>query len=464
MTTLPVAGYISNAARTQAEAKQALEDTIAAIGELLGGKVESTLTLASDACTPTGGVHAIDSEAAASTDNLATINQTNAPDGRLLLIRAANAGHVITVKHAAGGTGQILLTDSADLVLQSTKQWLLLKRTGTSWEEVLRSYGDQKSLMRTWQQIATTPQTKSANYTAVAADRGRLLVGTGTWTLALTAAATLGSDWYLPFRNDATGEITIDPNGAELVNGAATITIGPGETGLLVCDGTGFKTIGEPLSGRLIGVRVFSTPGTSTYTPTPGTRSVVVEVLAGGAGGGGCATTGAGQVSAGASGGGGGYARKRITSGFSGVTVTVGAKGSGGAAGNNAGTAGGSSSFGALVSATGGSAGSGGAAGTAVYLNFPGGGGSGSSGDVNISGGSGGLVQVWAGPGLSVSGVGGDSFYGKGPPANVTGTRAAGLAGTGFGSGGGGGICAASQTQAPGGDGTPGIVIVWEYS
>src|SRR5690606_12165825 len=91
--------------------------------------------------------------------------------------------------------------------------------------------------------------------------------------------------------------------------------------------------------GKLLNVQVFSTPGTFTYTPTAGTKSVVVEVVgAGGAGGGAQATT-SGTVSVGGGGGSGGYAKGWIVSGFSGVTVTVGAGGVGvlGQAGGNGG-------------------------------------------------------------------------------------------------------------------------------
>jgi hypothetical protein len=138
MTDLPVAAFFSNASRTNAEAKQGQDDMLGFIRQMLGGQAESTLTLLSDAATPTRGTHAIDTEAAAASDDLANLVTTNLPDGSFLLIRAVSAARVVTVKHNAGGSGQMALFGAVDAVLDATSKWLLLKRTGANWEEVAR--------------------------------------------------------------------------------------------------------------------------------------------------------------------------------------------------------------------------------------------------------------------------------------------------------------------------------------
>lgn len=103
--------------------------------------------------------------------------------------------------------------------------------------------------------------------------------------------------------------------------------------------------------GRLIGVKVFTASG--TYTPTEGTTSVIVEAQGGGGAGGGTPVTAGGQTAISASGGSGSYGIGRYTTGFaSGVPVTVGVGGTSTVAG--AGGNGGTSSFGALLSAYGG--------------------------------------------------------------------------------------------------------------
>ena len=95
---------------------------------------------------------------------------------------------------------------------------------------------------------------KSAGYTAVAADRGSLIdFTTAGVTLAYTAAATLGADWYIYVRNSAaSGVITHAPNSTEQIDGATTITQASGESWLVVCDGTGFKTVGRVPAGGIV--------------------------------------------------------------------------------------------------------------------------------------------------------------------------------------------------------------------
>jgi len=88
---------------------------------------------------------------------------------------------------------------------------------------------------------------KSAGYTALSGDRGKLIDFTSGATLAFTAAATLGDGWFCAVRNGhASATVTLDPNAAELIDGQATIALDPGEACLVVCDGSGFKTIGRP--------------------------------------------------------------------------------------------------------------------------------------------------------------------------------------------------------------------------
>lgn len=97
---------------------------------------------------------------------------------------------------------------------------------------------------------------KSANYTVAVTDRGKLIDCSGTLTLALTAAATLGNGFSFAVRNSGSGTITVDPDGSELVDGLSTLNFYPGESFVVVCSGTAFKTI-----GRVGGVQ----PGTVAY-------------------------------------------------------------------------------------------------------------------------------------------------------------------------------------------------------
>ena len=94
--------------------------------------------------------------------------------------------------------------------------------------------------------LASDTVALSGAYTVVAADRGKVFNSTGTWTLSLTAAATLGDGFSFGVVNSGSGAITIDPSGAELIDGASTIILSAGQTCFVTCTGTAFLSIGKP--------------------------------------------------------------------------------------------------------------------------------------------------------------------------------------------------------------------------
>jgi hypothetical protein len=90
---------------------------------------------------------------------------------------------------------------------------------------------------------------KTTAFTADLTDCETLFSCTGTFTVSLAAAATLGNGWLCRFRNDGIGIITVDPNGAETINNTPTLVLRPGDSATIICDGTQFKTIGFNSSG-----------------------------------------------------------------------------------------------------------------------------------------------------------------------------------------------------------------------
>lgn len=96
--------------------------------------------------------------------------------------------------------------------------------------------------------LGAETKAKAATYAVVAADRGDVLLCSGTFSVTLDAAATLGNGFTFAVRNTGTGTITIDPNGAETVDGASTRTLKPNQSAILVCDGANWITVG--LSGN----------------------------------------------------------------------------------------------------------------------------------------------------------------------------------------------------------------------
>ena len=82
----------------------------------------------------------------------------------------------------------------------------------------------------------------AGTYTAIKADHNQFWRCTGAVTLNLTAAATLTDGWCLYVRANG-GAVTIDPAGAELIDGATTYVLHNGQTAMVLCTGTEFFLI-----------------------------------------------------------------------------------------------------------------------------------------------------------------------------------------------------------------------------
>ena len=105
---------------------------------------------------------------------------------------------------------------------------------------------------------------KTGAYTVTTSDRGKVINCTGTFTLSLPAAATAGPGFSLLVKNAGSGTITLDPSGAELVDGAATLALAAGRGVLLSCTGTAWV--------------VLEIPGKVTQTATDATAGRLLKV------------------------------------------------------------------------------------------------------------------------------------------------------------------------------------------
>lgn len=90
---------------------------------------------------------------------------------------------------------------------------------------------------------------KTGAYTVVGSDRGDVILCSGTFSLTLTAAATLGNGFSFGVVNTGTGTITIDPNASETVDGISTKVLKPGQSAILITDGSLWRTVGLSGSG-----------------------------------------------------------------------------------------------------------------------------------------------------------------------------------------------------------------------
>lgn len=114
---------------------------------------------------------------------------------------------------------------------------------------------------------------KGGNYTAVGSDNNTVIRFSAAATLALTAAATLGSAWSCRVMASG-GDVTIDPDGTEQIDGAMTLLIPKGYKVTIYCDGTEFFSdldIPDPYEFVPLGNFVFDV-GITGFVPPPTNR------------------------------------------------------------------------------------------------------------------------------------------------------------------------------------------------
>jgi len=234
------------------------------------------------------------------------------------------------------------------------------------------------------------------------------------------------------------------------------VAIADGGTGAATASGARVN-LDVPSNAAALGLKsmqVFTASG--TWTRPTGIRKVLVEVIGGGGGGG---STQATADQFGAGGGGGGFAMRLLdVSAIATSTITIGPLGGGGAAGSNNGAAGGNSSWADGTNTLTGNGGAGGA--FAAGGAFGGAGGTGTGGSVNIAGGAGGPGQSPTATNAIGPNNGGTSQRSAGTAATTA--NQVGLAATGYG-GGGSGASNIAATARAGGNGSAGIIIVYEY-
>ena len=149
-------------------------------------------------------------------------------------------------------------TDIANIGIQGTN-------LPSNFDNALREYMKEEADAVTRHVVKTV-----GSYTPVLTDHNQFWRCTGAVTLNLTAAATLTDGWALWIRANG-GAVTIDPSGAETIDGAATLVLVDGQQAVVICTGTTFFTVmvggtGGALAGS--GLTLTSTDAGAAAGPT----------------------------------------------------------------------------------------------------------------------------------------------------------------------------------------------------
>ena len=99
---------------------------------------------------------------------------------------------------------------------------------------------------------------RSSNTMIASQDIGKTFILTGPFTQTFDAVANLGDGFWCELALvSASGAVIVDPNAAETIDGATTITLTHDERVIVVCDGASLSTLG----------RIRYKPGTMMYWP-----------------------------------------------------------------------------------------------------------------------------------------------------------------------------------------------------
>lgn len=122
-------------------------------------------------------------------------------------------------------------------------------------------------------------ESRNSNTILGVADKGKTISYSAAVTQTLEADETLGDGWWIDLKNGASGvtTITVDPAGAETIDGLTTLVLFPGEVRRLFCNGAGGNFNSVCLDpGK--GLYVEGTSDVTVASTTEGTPTTVLSL------------------------------------------------------------------------------------------------------------------------------------------------------------------------------------------
>jgi hypothetical protein len=122
----------------------------------------------------------------------------------------------------------------------------------------------------------------TAAYTFLTSDRSKTLVWSGgANTATLPLASTTGDNWFVLFKNNGTGTVTIGTTSSQNIDGAVSKAFAPGESAFIVSTGTQYVTVGYGVSTQFEFGVLTKPVVTGTYTLTASEASNTIQIYTG---------------------------------------------------------------------------------------------------------------------------------------------------------------------------------------
>ena len=119
-------------------------------------------------------------------------------------------------------------------------------------------------------------------YTFLPSDRANTMVwSSGAGSATLDTAVTIGSNWFILFKNDGTGTFTVNTTGVDTLDQQSTKTFQPNESALIVCTGSGYITVGYGTSNTFFFTALTKAVTTGTYTLTVSEAQSIIQEYVG---------------------------------------------------------------------------------------------------------------------------------------------------------------------------------------
>ena len=219
---------------------------------------------------------------------------------KIIDVTAASAGLKIFLPNAdKAGNGETILFNNLGAytftVVDSTGVQVVTPSSGTLWQIYLTSNATAAGV---WETLQYGASLSNANASALAGtgiiavgtllsqsvpittfnssyvlgdpDRARMFNWTGAGgTITLPSAQTVDNNWFFYLRNSGNGAIVVTPVGTNTIDDGSSLSFQPGESAIVVSDGSNFYSIGFGQSATFaFDYTSIAVAGTGAYTLT----------------------------------------------------------------------------------------------------------------------------------------------------------------------------------------------------